>query len=419
MDSLSLLTSHNVHEAITSSEAAFTSPTRYSPLELANTTDKPLPEPERSSNIESVPDYSQSAFQPIDSVIQESPKGLVGNNATQSSSGYVPHLPVMYATSYMTDLLKGGSLFKFLKHRKKKDDFLREMEPSLPPQTPPKDNGHFRIHPMFVTRSDTRPSGTNKILRHQRSRSMSDFGVVSHARSSEDMIAVQPENHDSHLQDNVQLAPLPLGGKWAHKGTITADPVERAHRRRELELQKEREEQELVKEEAERQRRLKLEKEIFLQQEKEEEARRLAEVEQEISRIRLERRRREQSEKAEEERQRRELEDRKRLDRKRRLEEHQRLEEWRKQQAQKLEDAARQADEIQRREEARRKHKIQLAEAVVKQTKGEKEPTGWITIQSRDAVSWRRRHFKFVGTTMILHRSAEVKRSQLVSWSRR
>jgi len=405
VDSLSLITSQNVHKAITDPETAFSSLTRRSPSQSADATYKPLPEPEpeHNPNIDLVPDYLQLPLQSVHSVTQESPEGP----ARHSSSEYAPHLPVVYATSHVTNLLKGGSLFKLLR-RKKKDDSIRGMV-SSPPQIPPKDNGRFRIQPMSVTRSDIRPSRTDKIIQRQRSRSMSDFAIISHARNSEEIIVVQPENHDSHLQDSAQLHPLPLRGKWAHKGNIPTDPVERAHQRREFQIQQQREEQELMKEEAERQRRLKLEKEMVLRQEKEEEARRSAEVEQEISRIRLERRRREQSEKEEEEEQRRELEERKRRDRKRRLEEHQRLEEWRRQQAQKSDAAARQANEIQRREEAKRRDKIQLAEAVVKQTKGERELTGWITLQSRDEVSWRRRYFKFVGTTILLYRSAEVK----------
>jgi hypothetical protein len=87
-----------------------------------------------------------------------------------------------------------------------------------------------------------------------------------------------------------------------------------------------------VKEEAEWQRRLKLEKEMILQQEKEEEleapSQRLAEIEQEVSCIRLHCRRLEQAEKEEEEQQWRKIEDQKQCDRKRRMEEHQRAEEW-------------------------------------------------------------------------------------------
>jgi hypothetical protein len=395
VDSLSLLTSHNLHQVITNPATAITSPTRHSPSQL---TEKPLPEREDDSKIDHVPD---SAYQPTHLAVQRSSQGSASNNITrQFSSDYTPHLPVVYTASPVADLLKGTNLFKLLRRKKKKKDSPGETESSLPPQTPPKDDGH-PIHPMLATRSDIRPSRTEKILQHQRSRSMSDLVI----RSSVDTI---PANDDSHLQYSAQLRPLPLRGKWANKGAILADPVERACLRRELQLQKEREEQELVKEEAERQRRLKLEKEKILRKEKEEEARRLAEVEEEISRIRLERRRREQLEKEEEEEQRRGLEDRKHRDRKRRLEEHQRLEEWRKQQAQKLGAATQQAAEIQRREEAKRRDKIQLAEALVKQTKGERELTGWTTMQNRDEISWRRRHFKFVENTMLLYRSAEV-----------
>jgi MAP7 domain-containing protein 1 len=309
-----------------------------------------------------------------------------------------------------TDHLKGGRFFKLLtRKKKKKDDSPWEMESSLPPQTPPKDCENVTIHPMLVTRSDMRPPSAEKILQRQRSRSMSDLpSVIFHAPDSQAII-VAPENHHSHhLQDSVQLPPFPLPDKWARKGVIL-DPEERARQRRNLQLQKEREDRALVKEEAERQRRMKLEKEMVLQQEEEEEVRRLAEVKQELSRIKLERRRREQLEKEEEERQRRELEERKQCDRKRRMEEHQRAEEWRRQQAQKVEAAAREAAEIQRREEGKRRVKIQLAEAVVKQTKGERDLMGWATIQSRDTALWRRRYFKFVGNTMLLYQSAQVK----------
>lgn len=395
MDSISSITSHNVHQAITGSEATFSSFAGHihSP---SQSTDKPLPKPEYNSNINPVPDYLQSPAYPE---IQERSSDPAGKSSTgQYSSDYVPHLPVVYTAPRVTDRLK---FFKLLRHKKKKNDFPRG---SLPPQTPPKDNERFRTHSLGVTRSDIRPPRTDKILQHRRSHTVSNCTVISHARDSEDKVVMQFGNRP--LQDSAQLNPLSLPAKWAQKGTFPTDPAERARRRRELELQREREEQELVKEEAERQRRLKLEKERVLQQEKEEEARRLAEVEREISRIRLERRRREQSEKEEEERRLREIEDRKLRDRKRRLEEHQRAEEWRRQQAQKLEAAAHEAAEIQRREEAKRRER---AEAVVKQTKGEEKLTGWITMQSRDAVSWRRRYFKFAGTSILLYRSAEVK----------
>ena len=409
MDSLSLITAHNVHQAITDPEAASIPPTRHSPSQSDKPLPEPLPEREHNSNISPVPDL-YSSFQPA---IQESPYDPAGNNITRKSSlDYASHFPVVYATPHTTDRIKGGSFFKLLSRRKKKkkrDDFPGEKEHSLPPQTPPKDNENVTVHPMLITRSDIGPPRMDKILHHQRSHSMLEFSSgIFRAPDFEDII-VAPENRPSHhLQDSAQFHPLPLRGKWARKGTIP-DPEERARQRRDLQLQKEKEEQALVKEEAERQRRLKMEKEMILQQEKEEEVQRVAEIEQKISRIRLERRRLEQAEKEEEEQQRRKIEDRKQRDRKRRMEEHQRAEEWRRQKAEKTEAAAREAAEIQRREEAKRRYKIQLAEAEVKQTKEEKDLTGWITMQSRDEVTWKRRYFKFVATTMLLYRSAEVK----------
>ena len=401
----------SLHYASHLPEAASLPINKHPPSQLA---DKPLPEslPERKhySNINPVPGYLHSAFQPA---IRKSPNNPAGNNITRKSSlDYASRLPVVYGTPHTTDRLKGKSFFKLLSRRKKKrDDFPGEMGSSLPPQTPPKDSKNVSIHQMLVTRSDFRPPKMDKTLCHQRSHSMLDISsVIFRAPDFEDIIAApenRPSRHD-HLQDSAQFDPLLLQGKWARKNPIS-DPQERARQRRDLQLQKEKEEQALVKEEAERQRQLKLEKEMILQQEKEEEAQRLAEIEQEVSRIRLHRRRLEQEEKEEEERQRRKIEDRKQRDRKRRVEEHQRAEEWRKQKAEKMEAAAREAAEIQRREEAKRRYKIQLAEAEVKQTKGEKDLVGWITLQSRDEVIWKRRYFKFVATTMFLYRCAEVK----------
>lgn len=387
-------------------EAASSLLTRHS----SSLADKPLPEslPERKHNSNNpVSGHLHSAFQ---SAIQESPNNPTGNNITRKSSlDYASRFPVVYATPHTTDRLKGKSFFKLLsRKKKKKDDFPWDMG-SLPPQTPPKESGNVSIHQMLVTRSEIRSPRMDKTLHHQRSRSMLDLSsVIFRAPDLEEDIIVAPETHSSHyLQDSPQFHPLPLQGKWARKGTIP-DPEERARQRRVLQLQKEREEQALVKEEAERQRRLKLEKEMILQEEKEEEAQRLAEIEQEVSRIKLHRRRLEQAEKEEEEQQRRKIEERKQRDRKRRMEEHQRAEEWRKQKAEKVQAAAHEAAEIQRREEAKRRYKIQLAEAEVKQTKGEKDLTGWITLQSRDEVLWKRRYFKFVATKMLLYRCAEV-----------
>lgn len=397
MDSLSLITTHHVHQAITDLGAASSLMITRHPSQSA---DSPLSTCKHNSNLDSVSDYLQSAVQPAYAAIRESPHDPAGNNTRQSSLDYASHFPVVNAIPHVMDH-RGGSFLKLLSCKKKKDNSPSEIE-SLPPQTPSNDSKNVTIH---ITRSDIRPPRTHKILQRQRSHSMSDISSVNFHAPDFQAIIVAPE--DRHSQDGAHLPPLPPLGKWARKVAIP-DPEERARQRRDLQLQMEIEEQALAKEEVERQRRLKLEKEMVLRQEKEEEVRRLAEVEQELSRIRLERRRREQLEKEEEERRRRELEDRKQHHRKRRMEEHQRAEEWRRQQAHKVEAAAREAAEIRQREEGKRRERIQLAEAVVKQTKGEKDMTGWITMQSRDTVLWRRRYFKFVGSTMLLYGSAKV-----------
>lgn len=306
---------------------------------------------------------------------------------------------------------KGGSLFTSLLRRKKKgsDGSYDGIETDLPPPTPPKDISRFVSPPVALSHS--LPAGRtvkNTPMRHRRSRSLSEFAVISHVRDSSEEVVVELEDYQTSAQpERYQTFTLRPSGKWSHD--VSSDPAERARRRRERVLQREREEQEALEAEAERQRQLKQQKEEFERTEKEEEAQRKADIEREVRRITAERRRRELLEKEEDERKHQELEERKRADRERRLEEHRRADEWRMAQARKGEMAARQAAEVKRQEEAERKRRIHQAAVKVKHTKEELELTGWITVQSADSLSWKRRYYKFADNTVYLYRSPEVR----------
>ena len=302
---------------------------------------------------------------------------------------------------------KGGSgLFSNFLRRKKK-----ASGDSGPPPPPPKE-GHAL--PMGLSYSQPSPSTgyLERPVRHKRSHSFSDFALISRALDSEELVLVEAQKEPPPLPrkeaSTVQYHTLPAKGKWSHEIAHPNDPIARAQRRRELQLQKEKDEREALEAEARRQERIKRKKEEILRQEIEDEKKRKAETEEEIRRITAERKRKEQFEREEEERKTRELEERKRLARDRRLEEHRRLEHWRIEQSKKEQEAARQLQMARRQEEAERKNKIQLAEAKVKKPKGESDLTGWVTVLGSDSLSWKRRFYKFTVNSVSFYRDSSV-----------
>ncbi|KAJ7180502.1 hypothetical protein C8R46DRAFT_1159305 [Mycena filopes] len=156
-------------------------------------------------------------------------------------------------------------------------------------------------------------------------------------------------------------------------------------------------------------KQIKLQKEASLREQEEEEEMRRLSLENELRRVTAQRRQRDREEQEAEERKKRELEQKKRLEKERRMEEHRRLEEWRKGQAAQAEQAAQLAEQARRREEEERKKRILLASKKIKNTRAADDIdlfTGWL--------AWRRRYFKFVGSTMFLYKSLKEKDSNQV-----
>ncbi|KAF7356725.1 ADF-H domain-containing protein [Mycena venus] len=304
----------------------------------------------------------------------------------------------------------GGSVFSLLR-RKKKPEFDNEFGPIEPfisyqqqlPETPPR---------MEIKPPAPRPLPQLITTRH---RSNSDYTVVNHrdSSSSDEVVVVKPESPAPGpappRSPGIKKRSVTMPSKW---NSEPIDPAERARRRERLQRERELEEQQAIEEEAQRQRQLKMQKETLLREQEEEEEQRRVSIENELKRATAQRRRREELERREEERKQRELEQKKRAARERRMEEHRRLEEWRKEQAAQAEKAAQLAEQVRRKEEEERKKKIQLASSKIKSTKADLDlVTGWVTMQAGDSLVWRRRYFKFIGSTVFFYRSQKERDS--------
>ncbi|KAJ7245139.1 hypothetical protein B0H12DRAFT_1127941 [Mycena haematopus] len=325
-----------------------------------------------------------------------------------------------------------GSMFSSLLRRKKKPEFdkdigpiepfslyledVPDVPPSPPPKPPPKDKDGRRS--TSVSYQHQQPETPSRVasklpaprvppqLITTRHRSNSDYTVVNHrdSSSSDEVVVVKPESPvPPPRSPAMKKRSVTMPSKW---NTELVDPAERARRRERLQRERELEDQKALEEEAQRQRRLKQQKEALLREQEEDEERRRTSIENVLKRATAQRRRREEMERREEEQKQRELEQKKHAERERRTEEHRRLEEWRKDQAARAEKTAQLAEQTRRREEEERKKKIQLASSKIKSTKADMDlVTGWVTMQTGDSLFWRRRYFKFIGSTVFFYRS--------------
>ncbi|KAJ7043456.1 hypothetical protein C8F04DRAFT_1072139 [Mycena alexandri] len=358
--------------------------------------------------------------------------GMLSNSPTAASSPPPPS--------------KGGSMFSLLR-RKKKPELEQEfgaVEPftlhhdpqeqdqdqhDTPPPPPPKDKGRRSVsvshssqqYEMAAPRLETpprappqRPQPLPQLLTMHH-RSNSEYTVVSRS-SSEDIVVVQPDRVPAAPRSPaIKKRSATMPSKWNTEPPL--DPAERARRRARLQRDREIEDRQAVEEEAQRQTQIKLQKEALLREQEEEEEMRRISLENELRRVTAQRRQREREEQEDEERKKRELEQKKRLDRARRIEEHRRLEEWRQGQAAQAEKTAQLAEQVRRKEEEERKKKILLASKKIKSTKAADDIdliTGWVTIQTGDSLVWRRRYFKFVGSTVFFYKSLKENESNQV-----
>ncbi|KAJ7050473.1 hypothetical protein C8F01DRAFT_1178512, partial [Mycena amicta] len=327
-------------------------------------------------------------------------------------------LPDPPASSSSPPPSKGpGTMFSSLLRRKKKTEsesdfsaiepFNIHLSEEAPPPPPPKDKDQMkRSGPETPSKpaAVSRPTPSRPLPQPiaTRPRSNSDYTVVSRSSSSSDEVIVARPEISAPRSPAIKKRSTTLPTKW-HNEIMTAE--ERARRRMELQRQREIEEEAALEEEAERQRLIKQQKEALLKELDEEEAQRRVSLEKELKFVAAKRRQREQLDRLEDERKQRELEEKKRIDRERRLAEHRRLEQWRKQQAVHAEEESRLAELSRRKETEDHKKKIQQVAAKLKNAKDPDLFSGFVTMQNGDSLVWRRRYYKFVGSTVFFYRS--------------
>lgn len=287
--------------------------------------------------------------------------------------------------------------------RKKKDFKNLELEErpeshDLPPMPPTKEN-EFQIRRSPHSPLPPQPHEFMDTLKQDLFLpNVSESAVASHRE-------FEPSIQERSTFPLVVSHALPVRGKWAPQ---TLDFKERIRRQKEAERRRKEEEEEAMREEFRRAEEARMRKEEQSKQENEEDERRRIELEDELRRASQDRKLKRQMEEYEENRKYLELEERKRIDRQRRIEEHKRLDEWRKEQERTANDEARRAEEERRKEELERQRKIQLAEdkARSRHRVGELS-SGWVTMQTSDYIAWKRRFYRFEGTTMYLYRSPQ------------
>ena len=187
-------------------------------------------------------------------------------------------------------------------------------------------------------------------------------------------------------------------------------PEEADLRRREAQRRKEQEEQEAAREEALRQARLKQEKQQEMLEAEREEAARKAALEQELRHAAEERRKRlaiEQEAEA--------LSNMVAAERKRQEKERRRQEALKQQQLRAELEERRRSQERERmswRERIVRERRARVAKLEAQKTKNSRGLTvlltGWLTVQSEDYLSYKRRYFQLREDALLLYKDAEV-----------
>ena len=195
-------------------------------------------------------------------------------------------------------------------------------------------------------------------------------------------------------------------------------PAERARARIEAEREKEFEACLAVQEEEERQARIKAEKEELRRQEEEEETRRVAKLEQDIRLAQLLRKQREHEQARADEKFAQEAEERRRANKEKRLQEHYRSEAWRiEQERNKEQSILKREEERKRGEEAKMQERKRLFNTMkAEQSPARLQLSGWMSVQTAGALTWRRRWYTFDEKTLKLFKTRNVLSVRLLNF---
>ncbi|KAI0349663.1 hypothetical protein OH77DRAFT_1431876 [Trametes cingulata] len=307
------------------------------------------------------------------------------------------------------------------------EKMLQPIDNSPPPPPPPKDYGEWNDvryaieaapitnasaialndsanpHVIFLTRQMRRPPSYSKLPPLP---DPDELGVMPPSP------AVPPKPKSQHTRPVSSRIPVAAGRVSAaqRRAATISTPEEAELRRREAQRRREQEEQEAIREEAERQARLKREKEALLKQYAQEEEARKAALEAELRRAAEERRKREAMEREAAALESMLAAERKRQERERRRQETEKLQRWRKELEQR--SLAQEKDRKEWRERVTRERKELAARLQGRKFKTERGITvlltGWVTVQSEDCLSWKRRYFQLRQDELVLFKDAEV-----------
>ncbi|KAI0372777.1 hypothetical protein BV20DRAFT_963845 [Pilatotrama ljubarskyi] len=301
---------------------------------------------------------------------------------------------------------------------------LQPIDTTPPPPPPPKDYGEWNdlryaieaapttnasalalndaanSHVIFLTRQMKRPPSYSKLPPLP---DPDELGVIPPSP------AVPPKSqHTRPLSSRIPVAAGRMSAAQRRAATIST-PEEAALRRREAQRRKEQEEQEAIREEAERQARLKRQKEELLKQYAREEEARKAALEAELRRAAEERRKREAMEREAAALESMLAAERKRQERERRRQETEKLQRWRKELEQR--NLAQEKERKEWRERVSRERRELVTRLQSRKFKTERGLTvlltGWVTVQSEDCLSWKRRYFQLRQDELVLFKDAE------------
>ena len=266
-----------------------------------------------------------------------------------------------------------------------------------PPPPPPKD---LSEKPSFDHDRPAIPPKHTSQMRTVDSHILSDFTVVT----PHDIYPVTNDNFRKPASPPNRQS-LPLQFTMLTETPAILDPAEKAQRRIDRERKREYEEQQALMEEAERQARLKKERQDMLMREEEEvERRKLLYLQLTAERSQRAREMREADEQKS-----LELAQKRREEKAKRIEETRRIEERRREQTRMAEELAKKKELARRRAEEEKRVHISRIVAKTKATPvNESSTTGWVTVQTNDSLVWKRRFYKFIGTSMFLYRSPKV-----------
>lgn len=243
-------------------------------------------------------------------------------------------------------------------------------------------------------------------------RQLRDARVQSNHLSMERRNASLPAPPGTHPPPRPPMQSLTLSSpisripqRWPRERRAASTPDEIELRRREATRQKEREEQQALREEAERQARLKREKEEILKRYMEEERERKAALEEELRWAAEQRRKKEAMEREADELKRMVAAEKKRKEKERRIQETSKLQAWRK-------DQELLARVNQERRQAQRRETMIERQNLASRLKLSQSPngvifSGWITIQAEESAPWKRRYFDLTDKTLALFKTAE------------